>query len=938
MSASTFSGSFVGDGSGLTGVTGGGSGFPFSGSAQITGGLAITGSLFAQPEPEALAKISGGLAVGNLGQGTTGFYHAPDYQYTTLGTGTGNNAIAMGETGTGANSEGINLIANGTEKRITIKSSTSTPPIGSFEIQSVDLIVSSSHVSSSVMSASVFSGSFVGDGSGLTGVTGGSGVSFPYTGSAIFSGSINVTGSFELTGSAGNATNFKVTSPDGYLWMRPGAELSFKKWAQAYYDDAEGANYGVRLRTESAILESNGGYSGQDYSFLSTTQIAVISSSDDSGITSLVSPPSIKLVPESMGGPLIQATGSFRLSGSLGIVSGSYADAQSGDGITVALSSSNAKYSSTSIMVPNAGVFLTEQGSGPGGYEGSGSSITLISSAQYSSPGASTKNAVTQLTSVAAKNNTHAAHFTIGTRNEAGNVTEKLRVESEGKVSIGGQLVVSGGIELPAAVPVSASVFSGSFVGDGSGLTGVSGGGSSLWTDDGGGKISYSDTNSGVQIYETGNANTYGAAVTIERGFLMVGDANTIGHSVTSTFVRRSAVFGGTNILGSEGDAGYNIISGNGNDILSGDYNGTIGQNNIIKGDRNFSAGQTNLIYGDDNVSLGKTNTIGTSGANVNKSITIGEDLFAKADDQILIGFGIDTNASYAGSKGIYVGIENSRPNSGWFTDPSINTTANFALGGRDTMRTDVGIIKSGAGAGIFYLVNYNNANITEPTVNLAGGVAMWAKDRAAGVTGLIVKDESGAKSWIGGRIGINDTAPGASLQIRGEGSTDATSNVVFGNASGTELLKLTDAGKMTMTGSIQVAQTSGSSHMSYDLSGYQKSSWSQSGGDAIVYNDGYIELYFDDAGTDDFEGEIITNPSSGEVHCTINNEGSYTYLDRQVSDGRFVFDSSLGNDEILTIHMRAPLDTSYPWYKITVISANSTSGANVTMIVERYG
>ena len=583
VSGSTFSGSFAGDGSGLTGVSGGGSAFPFTGSAQITGGLAITGSFFAQPEPGAFVEISGGFAIGDLGLGTVGFYHSPNFNYTTLGTGTGYNSITMGEAGEGANNEGINLKAGGTVKRITIKSGTSsTPPIGSLEIQSVDLIVSSSHVSSSVMSASVFSGSFVGDGSGLTGVTGGGGASFPYTGSATFSGSVDITGSFEITGSAGNNLNFKVEHPDGYMMMRSGTgEFQWAKWAQAYYDDQETAVYGIRLRGDSAILESNDGYNGQDYSFLSATQIAVISSSDDGGLSSLIQAPSIKLVPESMGGPLIQATGSFRLSGSLGIASGSYAKANDGDGITVALSSSNAKYSSTSAMTPNAAVFLTEHGQGPGEFEGSGSSIFIISSAQYSSPGVSTKNAVTQLTSISAKNNTHAAHFTVGTRNQAGNVTEKLRVESEGKVSVGGQFVASG---------------------------------------------------------------------------------------------------------------------------------------------------------------------------------------------------------------------------------------------------------------------------------------------------------------------------------------------------------------------SMQIAQASGSTHKSYDMSGYQKSSWSQSGGDAIVYNDGYIELYFDDAASDDFEGEIITNPTTGEVHCTINNEGSYTYLDRQVSDGRFVFDSSLGNDEILTIHMRAPLDTDYPWYKITVISANSTSGSNVTMIVERYG
>ena len=63
------------------------------------------------------------------------------------------------------------------------------------------------------------------------------------------------------------------------------------------------------------------------------------------------------------------------------------------------------------------------------------------------------------------------------------------------------------------------------------------GGGGSLWTDDGGGKISYSAAASGVEIYETGFGNTYGAAVTVQRGFIMVGESHQVGHASTSTNV-----------------------------------------------------------------------------------------------------------------------------------------------------------------------------------------------------------------------------------------------------------------------------------------------------------------------------------------------------------------------------------------------------------------
>jgi hypothetical protein len=322
-------------------------------------------------------------------------------------------------------------------------------------------------------------------------------------------------------------------------------------------------------------------------------------------------------------------------------------------------------------------------------------------------------------------------------------------------------------------------------------------GGGGLWTDDSGGKISYSASGASVNIYESSFPNTYGSAVTIERGFLMVGDINTIGHPVTATNVSRSVVFGSANILGSEGDSAYNLISGSGNDILSGDFNGTIGQNNIIKGNKNFSAGATNLIYGDNNISLGTTNTIGTTSANVSRSVAIGEDVFVKANDQIVIGFGIDTNASYSGSKGIYVGIENTRPNSGWFTDPLINTTANFAIGGRDTMRTDVGVIKSGTGAGLFYLVNYNNANITEPTANAGDSVALYAKDRTGGKSGLKIKAEDGTNHFFSdfSAIGGDETVATANktLTVAGTGTTSGTSSLVAENSAGTVGLEVRD-------------------------------------------------------------------------------------------------------------------------------------------------
>lgn len=60
------------------------------------------------------------------------------------------------------------------------------------------------------ISGSIFSGSFIGDGSGLTGITADT---FPYTGSAIISGSLNVEDSTILSGSATVTGSFTVHGP-----------------------------------------------------------------------------------------------------------------------------------------------------------------------------------------------------------------------------------------------------------------------------------------------------------------------------------------------------------------------------------------------------------------------------------------------------------------------------------------------------------------------------------------------------------------------------------------------------------------------------------------------------------------------------------------------------------------------------------------------------
>ena len=105
-------------------------------------------------------------------------------------------------------------------------------------------------------------------------------------------------------------------------------------------------------------------------------------------------------------------------------------------------------------------------------------------------------------------------------------------------------------------------------------------------------------------------------------------------------------------------------------------------------------------------------------------------------------------------------------------------------------MRTDVGVIKAGAGRGILYLNNYTGSSVSEPTVDIADSVGLWAKNRDTGVTGLVVKAENGGMSWIGDRVGVNTIAPTEALDVSGNTVMSGTLNIgtIGGTTSVTNL------------------------------------------------------------------------------------------------------------------------------------------------------
>ena len=138
---------------------------------------------------------------------------------------------------------------------------------GSFTVSGSNVIVDFTGVDT--ISGSIFSGSFYGDGSNLTGITADS---FPYTGSARISGSLRVDGPAEITGSfTVSGSNPEIylkgdTYIDDNIRIKNIAERAFGIGVKAFNESnanegiAVGYESGVRARSNSTLIGNYTGY------------------------------------------------------------------------------------------------------------------------------------------------------------------------------------------------------------------------------------------------------------------------------------------------------------------------------------------------------------------------------------------------------------------------------------------------------------------------------------------------------------------------------------------------------------------------------------------------------------------------------------------------------------------------------------------------------
>ena len=323
----------------------------------------------------------------------------------------------------------------------------------------------------------------------------------------------------------------------------------------------------------------------------------------------------------------------------------------------------------------------------------------------------------------------------------------------------------------------------------------------SPWTDETD-WLSYNNDHAFVEI-RAQHANNFNTTKNFTTGNLLIGDGMTLGG-----YNHRGNIYYGENHnLGASGIMMNNLIGGRANTVADANYGIAIGQSNGISGDYAVAIGQSNNSHGTHAYSMGISNAVGTASSDRTRSFAFGAYNTVIDDKQMAIGFGVSTQWSSA--EGIFFNAHPSATQStaGFVKNPD-GGPVNFGMGGRNVFEDNRGIHEAGAGAGVFWFHNFGNSRTVEPSTTISDAVAMYSRERASGKMGIIVRAENGGKTWIGDRIGINDTAPAASLEINGEGSTSATSSFKVNNSGGSTLFEVKDDGTVQANGGSLLGMT----------------------------------------------------------------------------------------------------------------------------------
>ena len=467
------------------------------------------------------------------------------------------------------------------------------------------------------ITGSAFTGSFIGDGTNLTGVTGEwdgtHNGNAEITGSFNVSGSTGLTGSLDVSGSITGSNDIKVVG--GIVSGISGSVIPFYFANQAAFPSAatyhgaiahshaDGAMYFAHGGAWNQIQNSSGPFSG---SFSGSFQ------GDGTNLTGITA--------EWDGSHNGKAdiTGSFNVSGSTGLT-GSL-DIAKEDPAAIALkvsgsvivSGSNSNFMRLTVPVqidnPISTIkAATVSGSMSGSFQGDGSNLTGLPLQNSGSFSGSFQGDGSNLTGLPLQNSGSFSGSFQGDGSNLTGITGEWDGSRDGNAQITGSFEVSGSSTLSGSLNVSGSVtatnfsgsMSGSFQGDGSALTGITG----EWdgTRDGNAEI-------------TGSFNVLG------------------GTGLTGSLF----ISGSTNTSGSVSISG-SLSAGRNNDTISG----------------SIALGTGNNLTGSDAIAIG-TNNHASESADGAIMIGVLNDADANANDSIAIG-----RNNNMGSGGIAMGFYN---------------------------------------------------------------------------------------------------------------------------------------------------------------------------------------------------------------------------------------------------------------------------------------
>jgi len=340
------------------------------------------------------------------------------------------------------------------------------------------------------------------------------------------------------------------------------------------------------------------------------------------------------------------------------------------------------------------------------------------------------------------------------------------------------------------------------------------------------------------------------------------GTSNEIDGSVSSSVI----VGGVNNDIG--GLSSYNTIIGGYNNTISGTTN--VVSNSIIGGNGNTIEGDLDniIILGGVGVTATQENTTYVDNLNIN---TLGTGTSVNS-------LGIDTNGN------VVVG-------SGGGTTPNLSQvlTQGNTTGGNDIVVTSGDNIQS----------SLNDTNgLFFPS---SGETRLQSTDTPGG--GFPTNEAY---------INLNGNAG----QVEFEATNGFEVNIPIANFTGQ--VKIGDVGTGTSitnlgidsNGTIVSGTTGGGGVQTYNIS---------SSSDIDLYNDGTIRLFWDVSQTD-IDMEVLTDPTTNQVHVTKIKDGTTSAYDIENSDGLVQIESAMGNDDRIQLSVYAPLDTNYPQYRFEIV------------------